>query len=51
MTEAEYMTMTLRIAEILWLKRLLENLKVNHGAKMELWCDSKSAINIINNLM
>jgi hypothetical protein len=26
--------MTLLVAEMLWLKRLLEDLKVNHGAKM-----------------
>jgi hypothetical protein len=33
---------------MLWLKRLLEDLKVNHGEKIKLWCDSKSAINIAN---
>jgi hypothetical protein len=47
--EAEYMAMTLRVTEMLWLKRLLEDLKVNHGEKMKLWYDSKSAINIANN--
>ena len=41
--------MALGVAEMLWLKRLLEELKVNHGAKMKLWCDSKSAISIANN--
>ena len=34
---------------MLWLKGLLEGLKVNHGAKMKLWCDSESAIGIANN--
>ena len=34
---------------MLWLKRLLKELKVNHGAQMKLWCDSKSAISIANN--
>jgi hypothetical protein len=48
-TEAEYRAMTLGVAEMLWLKRLLEDLKVNHVEKMKLWCDSKSAINIANN--
>jgi hypothetical protein len=43
--------MALGIAEMLWLKRLLKDLKVNHGGKMKLWCDSKSAINIANNLV
>jgi hypothetical protein len=41
--------MTLGVAEMLWLKRLLENLKVNHRAKMKLCCNSKSAISIANN--
>jgi hypothetical protein len=34
---------------MLWLKRLLENLKVNHGENIKLRCDSKSTINITNN--
>jgi hypothetical protein len=41
--------MALGVAEMLWLTRLLEDLKVNHGEKMKLWCDSKSAISIANN--
>jgi hypothetical protein len=32
-----------------WLKRLLEDLKVNHREKMKLWRDSTSVINIANN--
>jgi hypothetical protein len=48
-TEAEYRAMTLGVAEMLWLKRLLEDFKVNHVEKMKLWCDSKSVINIANN--
>jgi hypothetical protein len=51
MAEVEYRAMTLEVIVILWLKRLLEYLKVNHGAKIKLWCDSKLAINIVNNLM
>jgi Reverse transcriptase (RNA-dependent DNA polymerase) len=47
--EAEYRAMTLGVAEMLWLKRLLEDLKVNHGGKIKLWCDSKLAIRIANN--
>jgi hypothetical protein len=41
--------MTLRVTEMLWPKRLMEDLNVNHGAKMKLWCDGKSTINIVNN--
>jgi hypothetical protein len=47
--EAEYRAMALGVAEMLWLKKLLEDLKVNHRAKMKLWCDSKSTISIANN--
>ena len=47
--EAEYRAMALGVAEMVWLKRLLEELKVKHGARMKLWCDSKSAISIANN--
>jgi hypothetical protein len=49
MIEAEYKAMTLGVNEMMWLKRSLENLKINHGAKIKLWCDSKSAISIANN--
>jgi hypothetical protein len=45
------MAMALGVAEMLWLKRLLEDLKVNHGGKIKLWCDSKSTISIVNNLV
>jgi hypothetical protein len=48
-TKAEYKAMTLGVAEMLWLKRLLEDLKVNHKGKMKLWCNSKLAISITNN--
>jgi hypothetical protein len=34
-TEDEYRAMALGVAEMLWLKRLLEDLKVNHGQKNE----------------
>jgi hypothetical protein len=34
---------------MLWLKRLLEDLKVNHRVKIKLWCDNKSLISIANN--
>jgi hypothetical protein len=50
-TKVEYRAMALGVAEMLWLKRLLEDLKVNHGEKMKLRCDSQLAINIVNNHM
>jgi hypothetical protein len=34
--EAEYRAMTLGVVKMLWLKRSLEDLKVNHEAKMKL---------------
>jgi hypothetical protein len=50
MAEAENRVMTSRVTKMLWLKRLLD-LKVNHGEKMKLQCDSKLTINIANNPM
>jgi hypothetical protein len=49
--EAEYRTMALEVAKMLWLKKLLKDFKMNHGAKMKLWCNNKSAISIVNNLV
>jgi hypothetical protein len=34
--EPEYRAITLGVAEMLWLKKLFEDLKVNHRAKMKL---------------
>ena len=47
--EAEYRAMALGVAELLWLKSMLVELKLDQGAKMKLWCDNKSAISIANN--
>jgi hypothetical protein len=41
--------MALGVAEMLWLRALLVELKVDQGAQMKLWCDNKSAISIANN--
>jgi Reverse transcriptase (RNA-dependent DNA polymerase) len=49
--EAKYRVMTLGVAEMLWLKAPLVELKMDQGAKMKLWCDNKSAISIANNLV
>jgi hypothetical protein len=36
MIETEWRAMTLGVAEMLWLKRLLEDLEMNHRAEIEL---------------
>ena len=48
-TEAEYRAIAIGVAEMLWLRTLLVELKVNQKNQMMLWCDNKSAINIANN--
>lgn len=47
--EAEYRAMALGVAELLWVKSLLEELRMDWGSHMRLWCDSNSAISIANN--
>jgi hypothetical protein len=47
--EAEYRAMALSVAEMLWLRALLLELKMDQGTQMKLWCDNKSAISIANN--
>jgi hypothetical protein len=47
--EAEYRAMALSICEMMWLNRLLEDLKVLRNGTMRLHCDNVVAINIANN--
>jgi len=47
--EAEYRAMALGVAEMLWLRTLLIELKMDQGGQMKLWCDNNSAISIANN--
>ncbi|KAJ4737614.1 Transposon Ty1-H Gag-Pol polyprotein [Rhynchospora pubera] len=47
--EAEYRAMASGVAELLWLRGLLRELKMGQGDQMKLWCDNKSAISIANN--
>ena len=49
--EAEFSSMTLGICELLWVKIILEDLKVRWKAPMKLYCVNKSAINIVHNLV
>jgi hypothetical protein len=48
-SEAEYREMALRICEMMWLKRLLGELKVLRNGTMRLHCGNVAAINIANN--
>jgi hypothetical protein len=41
--------MALSVAEMIWLRSILVELKMNQGVQMKLWCDNKSAISIANN--
>jgi hypothetical protein len=49
--EAEHGAIALSVVEMIWLRSILVELKMNQGAQMKLWCDNKSAINIANNLV
>lgn len=48
-TEAEFRAMANGICELLWLRIVIEDLKVEHEGTMRLYCDNKSAINIAHN--
>ena len=47
--EAEFRSMALGICKLLWIKIILEDLKVKWKDPMKLYCDNKSAINIAHN--
>lgn len=47
--ESEFRSMALGICELLWLKIILEDLKVKWEGPIRLYCDNKSAINIAHN--
>jgi Reverse transcriptase (RNA-dependent DNA polymerase) len=47
--EAEYRAMALGVAEMLWLRALLVEFKVDQRAQIKLWCNNKSVISIANN--
>jgi hypothetical protein len=48
-TKAKYRTMALGVAEMLWLKGLLTDLKLDQETQMKLWYDNQSVISIANN--
>ena len=47
--EVEFRAMAQGVCELLWLKIVLENLKIKWDGTMRLYCDNKSAISIAHN--
>ena len=47
--EAEYRAMANGVCEILWLKRILEELRMPMNMPMKSYCDNKAAISIAQN--
>ena len=49
--EAEFRAMAAGVCKLLWVKIILEDLKVQWSKPMKLYCDNKSAISIAHNQM
>jgi len=47
--EVEYRAIAQGICEIMWLEKLMEDLKIENSTPPKIYCDSKSAISILNN--
>ena len=47
--EAEFRSVAHGICEVLWIKRLLEDLKIQSSLPMKVHCDNKAAIAIAHN--
>jgi hypothetical protein len=47
--EAEFWAMAQGICELLWMKIILEDMKIKWDGSMRLYCDNKSAISIAHN--
>lgn len=47
--EAEFRVMAQGVCELLWMKIILDDLKIKYEAPMRLFCDNKSAISIAHN--
>lgn len=47
--KAEYKVIAQVVCELLWLKKLLEGLRLSEGNKLSLYCDNITAINIAQN--
>ena len=49
--EAEYGAMTHGVCELLYIKNLMEKLRITSDNLVSLFCDNKAAINIAHNLV
>lgn len=49
--EAEFRSVAHGICEVLWIRRILEELKIHSPPPMKVYCDNKSAIAIAHNLV
>ncbi|RVX14578.1 Retrovirus-related Pol polyprotein from transposon RE1 [Vitis vinifera] len=49
--EAEFRVVAHGICEIMWIRRLLEELKMTSSSPMKLYCDNKAAISVAHNLV
>lgn len=49
--EVKYRVMVMGVSELLWLKILLEDLRMIIDEHMCLYCDNKATINLANNLV
>ena len=47
--EAEYRAMAQGVCELLWLQKLLQELRLYEESKLNLYCDNKAAISIAHN--
>lgn len=47
--EAKYRAIALGICEVLWIKKILEELRASNSLPMQVYCDNKSAIAIAHN--
>ena len=48
--EAEFRAVAHGVCEVLWIKRILEELKIPNPLPMKVYCDNKAAISIAHNL-
>lgn len=49
--EAEFRSVALGIYEVLWIRQLLEELRISSTLPMKLCCDNKTTISIAHNLV
>ncbi|KAM2138517.1 hypothetical protein ACFX1Q_010561 [Malus domestica] len=47
--EAEYRSMAITCCEVIWLKNLLKDLRVNHAQPVTLFCDNQVVMHIASN--